>query len=82
MSIARYVLPICPSQLHHETGTNVAASHEYGETAASGAASSSVWFSWTSTNNGRFNVTLEGSRFDTVLAVYSDGADVSTISQV
>ena len=62
-------------------GTNTGASREYGERVVGFSADSSVWYTWQSTINGLVNVTLGGSSFDTVLAVYGSGTSVSTIEK-
>ena len=67
------------------TGTNVDTSREYGERAARPAgvtADNTVWYTWQSTINGLVTVTLDGSQFDTLLALYNDIGTVSTIRQV
>lgn len=52
-------------------GSNRAATPQTGEFAHGGSdAGRSIWWRWTAPKNGNFVLSTEGSRFDTVLAVY------------
>ncbi|MCX6956583.1 MAG: S8 family serine peptidase [Verrucomicrobia bacterium] len=61
---------------------NIGATPETGEPAhAGGAASSTLWWQWTSTVNGTVSLTTTGSDYDTVLAVYT-GTALATLTPV
>ncbi|HJT67564.1 MAG TPA: NF038122 family metalloprotease, partial [Pyrinomonadaceae bacterium] len=65
-------------------GTNIGATREPGEPIHSpdGVSSSrSVWYRWQSPSNGSVTVTTAGSRFDTVLGVYT-GNSVGGLTQI
>jgi hypothetical protein len=58
-------------------GTNLEATTEAGEpdhAGASGLTNPSVWFKWTAPANGRWNVNVCASDYDTTLAVYGAGS--------
>ncbi len=64
------------------TGTNLAATKEPGEPDHAGnPGGSSVWWSWTATQNGTAMFSTEGSDFDSLLAVYT-GTFVSSLTLV
>lgn len=64
------------------TGTNVGATRENGEPKHAGStASKSVWWTWTAPRDGAVTIDTFGSRFDTVLAVYT-GTSVSGVRAV
>src|SRR5688572_1464069 len=66
-------------------GTNVGATREAGETQNhspdNGGGNRSVWYSWQAPSSGSATISTTGSRFDTVLGVYT-GSTVSSISPV
>ena len=60
---------------------NVGATHEAGEPqhfppggGGAGAGNRSVWYRWQAPGNGSFDFTTAGSRYDTVLAIYTGSA--------
>jgi formylglycine-generating enzyme required for sulfatase activity len=55
----------------NSTGTNLNAGVEDGEPNHIGQASHSAWWTWTAPRSAPAEVSLSGSQFDTVLAVYS-----------
>ena len=60
------------------TGDNLTATKEPGESNhANNAGGASLWWSWTPPATGYYRVTLAGSSFDTLLAIYT-GASVGT----
>jgi len=64
------------------TGQNTGATIEPGEPIHwSGSAGHSVWYSWTAPYNGMVVFTTEGSRFNTVLAVYT-GQELTNLNLV
>jgi len=70
------------------TGANVAATHEVGEPqhfpispAGPGSGDRSVWYRWQAPVNGTFDITTAGSRYDTVLAIYT-GSSFGSFSVV
>lgn len=66
-------------------GTNVGATRESGESENhspdDGGGARSVWYRWQSPSNGSVTITTAGSRFDTVLGVYS-GTSVTGLAPV
>lgn len=63
-------------------GSNVATNKEAGEPGHAGnSGGRSVWWRWTAPSAGTAAITTQGSRFDTLLAVYTGGS-VSGLSQV
>ena len=54
------------------SGTTVGATHETGETTPFVNTAHSVWYSWSPSVSGSYLVSLAGSSFDTVLAVYTN----------
>lgn len=54
-------------------GSNVKASVETGEPSHLGQSSNSAWWTWTAPRTSEVVVSLAGSSFDTVLAVYTGG---------
>ncbi len=63
-------------------GSNVGTNKEPGEPAHAGnSGGRSVWWRWTAPSAGTAAVTTQGSRFDTLLAVYT-GSSVSALTQV
>src|SRR6185436_9149313 len=64
------------------TGVNLAATHEPGEPqhfppdgpAAAGGGNRSVWYLWQAPGNINVDFTTAGSRYDTVLAIYTGSA--------
>lgn len=66
-------------------GTNIGATREAGETQNhspdGGGGNKSIWYRWQAPSNGTATISTTGSRFDTVLGVYT-GNTVSTISPV
>ena len=69
---SRQALPPFNGNLAVVTGTTVGATHETGETTPGSGTQHSVWYSWSPSVSGSYLVSLAGSSFDTVLAVYSD----------
>ena len=64
------------------TGANVAATAESGEPAHAGeTARRSVWWKWTAPSNGTVTITTLGSKFDTVMGVYT-GSSVGALVEV
>lgn len=67
------------------SGTNRGATLEASETYLSGyqsgAAQSSVWYSWTATATGWVSVDTVGSNFDTILGVFA-GASIGSLSRI
>lgn len=64
-------------------GTNAEATTEAGEpdhAGASGLTNPSVWFKWTAPANGRWNVNVCASDYDTTLAVYGAGSSTAVVS--
>ncbi len=54
------------------TGTTALATREAGEPTHGGVGgAASIWYRWVAPNNGVLTVTTQGSRFDTLLGVYS-----------
>jgi hypothetical protein len=65
-----------------EFGDNLGATPESGEPQHAGASPTrSVWFRWTAPSSGIYAFATEGSRFDTVLAVYT-GTAVSQLTRI
>ncbi|MEO6001667.1 MAG: matrixin family metalloprotease [Opitutus sp.] len=57
------------------TSSNIFATKQAGEPAHAGSTGGhSVWWKWTAPASGSMVITTEGSRFDTVLAVYTGGS--------
>ncbi|HUT37086.1 MAG TPA: choice-of-anchor D domain-containing protein, partial [Planctomycetota bacterium] len=64
------------------TGTNNDATKEAGEPNHAGnAGGASVWWRWTAPSSGQLTVSTFGSRFDTLLAVYT-GTSVAALTRV
>lgn len=64
------------------TGTNAGATAESGEPGhARNTATKSVWWTWTAPQTGLVSVDTSGSRFDTLLAVYT-GSNLTALSPV
>jgi len=64
------------------TGQNVDATKELGEpNHAENAGGSSVWWSWTASENGSVTIATAGSDFDTVLGVYA-GNSLSSLTEI
>lgn len=63
-------------------GNNREATREIGEPLHAGVVGgTSVWYRWRASRDGQFTFTTEGSKFDTLLAVYQ-GTSVGNLSQV
>lgn len=63
-------------------GTNIEATGEAGEPSHAGrVGGASVWYRWTATRHGRLFLWLEGSEFDTLLAVYR-GNGVAGLTEI
>ena len=63
-------------------GSNAGATKETDEPDHAGnAGGSSVWWTWTSPNDGEVQITTDGSSFDTLLGVYT-GTRVSSLTGV
>ena len=64
------------------TGDNTAATKESGEPDHAGnTGGKSVWYTWTATNSGAFQLTTVGSEFDTTMAVYI-GATLTSLTPI
>lgn len=63
-------------------GTNVGATKQLGEPAHAGSpGGKSIWYSWVATGSGTTSISLAGSAFDAVLAVYT-GNSVNALTRV
>lgn len=60
--------------LASDTGSNVGATTELGETPMEDAGGKSVWWKWTAPNTGVATINTRGSSFDTILGVFTGGA--------
>lgn len=64
------------------SGTNSQATADAGEPAHAGSpASKSIWWTWTPSYSATVTISTTGSRFDTILSVYT-GASVSSLAPV
>jgi hypothetical protein len=66
------------------TAQTIGAGKEPGEPAhANNGGGRSIWYAWTATSDGAFAVSTEGSSFDTLLAVYTNGpaADLVLVAE-
>ena len=65
------------------TGTTIYATKESGEPnfVVGAPGGHSAWWKWTATGNGSMNINLDGSRFDTIMAVYT-GATVNGLTSI
>ncbi len=73
--------PITAGEHATYEGNNSTASIELGEPYHGGLRKRSVWGAWTAPGNGQVTISTAGSRFDTVLAVYT-GSAVGQLSPV
>jgi hypothetical protein len=65
------------------SGWNFKATAELGEPNHAGASGgTSVWWRWTNQVAGIYRLDTMGSQFDTVLAVYTNGASISSLQEV
>jgi hypothetical protein len=73
---------LLPGSSATATGTNVKATRESGEPRHAGiSGGKSVWWTWTAPSSGTVTMDTLGSRFDTLLAVYT-GTGVSALASV